>query len=574
MLLGGIALEEIVVKGEERTRITRDEDRVHHLNARSKEHSFSSPKEALRLAQEAYKLSLELDYKRGIAESLLMTGYACRTLSNYVESMAGLMEALDIYRDLEEFEGQMRVLNLMGISYFYLSRYEIALENFKKSLGFAERLQNKNLEASILNNIGEIYRELGKPKDSIEYYFNALKISEGLGIKQNVSVISMNIGHIHNDAGEYDKALEYYDKSLKVSREINDHISMGEVLTKIGQLYERLNEREKALGFYEESMGVLEECGNRFYQIDVLISLGSYYIKQKEFDKGSVYLNRALDYAEDLNAYKKVYSAHMLLAECCESCGDFAEALYHHKRFHEIEKKVITDNLEERLKVITVEYKLDKLQKESEIYRLKNIELKQVNEMLNDEITARIELQEHLEQANKKLEHLSYIDELTNIPNRRIFNEVIKKQWSHCSREAIPLSVILLDIDYFKNYNDNYGHLAGDECLRKVAQTLAESMKCSYDFIARFGGEEFGIILPGTGFESSIMLAEQMRISVESLRLKHEFSCISPYITISLGVATVLPEKHMSCHELINASDKQLYKAKQEGRNRVCAVHL
>jgi diguanylate cyclase (GGDEF)-like protein len=295
-----------------------------------------------------------------------------------------------------------------------------------------------------------------------------------------------------------------------------------------------------------------------------------------------------LDFAAKINADRKAYTAHLLLLECWEGCEDYAKALYHHKEYHDIEKRVITEKLEEKLKVIVVEYKMDKLQKESEIYRLRNIELKQKNEdieskimllavtndKLTDEISKRIELQAHLEQANKTLEHLSYIDELTGIPNRRIFNEVIRNQWNRCLQEAIPLSVILLDIDYFKNYNDNYGHLQGDECLKKVAKTLAGSIKYSFDFIGRFGGEEFGIILPGTGFEFSIMIAEQMRISVESLRIAHEYTAVSSYITISLGVATILPDGHMDYRELINISDKQLYRAKQEGRNRVCAIRL
>ncbi len=564
------------------------EKKIHHLNALSKEFVISNPKEALRLAQEAHELSLKLDYKKGIAESLMMIGHACRTLSNYGESMPGLMKALDIYNSLCDEDGQMRVLNLLGISYFYFARYEQALENFKKSLGLAEKLQNKRLEASILNNIGEIYRELGKPKDSLDYYFSALKISEEFDFRNNLSVIIMNIGHIYNDAGECQKALDYYNKSLNISREVNDYVSQGEVLAKMGEVYEKLEKREEALDFYKKSLNVLENCENRFYQIDTLISLGSYYIRQKEFTMGIGYLNRALDFAEKLNADRKVYSAHLLLSECYEGGGDFAKALYHHKRYHEIERQVISDNLEEKLKVITVEYKLDKLQKESEIYRLKNIELKQknedieskvvqlavANEKLSDEIAKRIELQAHLEQLNKKLEHLSYIDELTDIPNRRIFNEAIKKQWNRCLQEVIPLSLILIDVDFFKSYNDNYGHLKGDECLKKVAKALAGTIKQSFDFIGRFGGEEFGIILPGTGYEFSIMIAEQMRISVESLYIVHEYAKISPYITISLGVATMLPEKHMNCNELIDASDKQLYKAKQEGRNRVCAIHL
>ncbi len=581
-------MTDIGIEREEQLGISENKGKIHSLNVLSKELAISNPKESLRLAKEAYELALELDYTKGIAESLLMIGYATRGLSNYSESMPGLQEAMDIYLSIGDIEGQMRVLNLLGVCYFYLARYEQALENFKSGLDLSRRLEDKNIEASILNNIGEIYRELDKPEDALDYYFNALKLSEKLGIKHSMSVISMNIGHIYNFTGEYQEALQYYNKSLRISQEIQDDISKGEVLTKIGEVHEQLNKREEALCFYKESLRILEECENGFYQIDALISIGNYYIKQKAFNTGIDYLSKALSVAGKMNADRKVYRAHLSLSECYEGCGDYVKALQHHKKYHDIERRVITDNLEEKLKIIVVEYKLDKLQKESEIYRLRNIELKQknediegkimqlavTNEKLSVEVTKRIELQADLEQANKKFEHLSYIDELTGIPNRRRFNEVIRNQWNICLQGAIPLSVILLDIDYFKKYNDNYGHLQGDDCLKKVANTLAGSIKHSFDFIGRFGGEEFGIILPGTGYEFSIMIAEQVRISVEALRIDHGYSAISPYITISLGVATVLPEKPMNYRELINISDKQLYKAKEEGRNRVCAVKL
>jgi diguanylate cyclase (GGDEF)-like protein len=349
-----------------------------------------------------------------------------------------------------------------------------------------------------------------------------------------------------------------------------------------------MGQGEEALGFYRESLSTLEECGNGFYQIDALICIGNYYIKKKDYEVGIAYLNRALELSEKMYAGRKAYHAHLLLSECYEACGEFVKALYHYKRYHDIERQVITDNLEEKLKIVIVEHKLDKLERESEIYRLRNIELKEknaeienkilqlavTNEKLSSEIAKGIELQTNLEQANKKLEHLSYIDELTDIPNRRIFNEVIRKQWSDCMQDSMPLSLILVDIDYFKNYNDNYGHLRGDECLKAVAKALTGSVKHPCDFISRFGGEEFGIILPGIGYEVSIVIAEQMRMNVEALKISHEYSKIGPYITISLGVATVLPENNMNYLELINASDKQLYKAKEKGRNRLCAIKM
>lgn len=223
---------------------------------------------------------------------------------------------------------------------------------------------------------------------------------------------------------------------------------------------------------------------------------------------------------------------------------------------------------------------------EAEIYRLKNMELiqkvdelaekaKQLeieNERLSKEIARRKQVQENLEKANKKLESLLTIDVLTGIPNRLGFDRVLKLEWGRCMRERTLLSLILIDVDFFKEFNDNQGHLAGDECLKQVAKTLSGSVRRPGDFVARYGGEEFGVILPNTGSEGANMLAEQMRKSIESLVIVQEGSGSTCSITISLGTATAMPTAKSSIRDFINAADKALYKAKGEGRNRVSSA--
>lgn len=560
-------MKDSISEMEEQLALSENEKKVDLLNAYSKQIVISNPKKSLALGEEAYKLSIELNYTYGIARSLLTMGYASRSLSNYAEYLPKLEEALEIFTFLEDLEGQMRVLNLIGVSYFYFGKYEQALEFFKSSLILANNIQDKKLQSSILNNIGEIHRELEKYEDALDYYLKALQISEEIDDNYNVTVILMNIGHIHNRLNRNQEALSYYNKSIDISENIQDSIGKGEALNKKGEIYEKMNNISEALKLYEESLLILEKCENRFYQIDVLLNLGSHYVKRDKHLKGMEYLQRALELAQKISANKKLYSAHRYLAECYERQGNYEKSLYHYKLYHEIEKQVTTENIEEKSKIITIEYRLEQAQKEAEIFQLKNIELKEKNEEIEDK--ARL-----LAIANEKLEYLSSIDELTGIPNRRIFNRVIKKEWNSCMQEAMPLTVIIIDVDFFKDYNDNYGHLKGDECLKQVANTLAEVLRSSCDFIGRFGGEEFGIILTGAGYEYSIMIAEQMRISIESLQIKHEYSSAAPHLTISLGVATVMPQKHLTYKELINAADKELYKAKKNGRNMVCAVKL
>lgn len=183
-------------------------------------------------------------------------------------------------------------------------------------------------------------------------------------------------------------------------------------------------------------------------------------------------------------------------------------------------------------------------------------------------VMARIKTQIELKNKTELLERLVSIDGLTHIPNRRHYDDIIVKEWKRAQRNSTPLSVIMIDIDCFKNYNDTYGHAAGDECIRSVARTLEESMVRPGDTIARYGGEEFVAVLPETDAQGAKVLAERMRHNVESIQIDHCDSIVADHVTISSGIATMIPTHHHSYIDLLNAADRQLYKAKEKGRNQ------
>ena len=176
-----------------------------------------------------------------------------------------------------------------------------------------------------------------------------------------------------------------------------------------------------------------------------------------------------------------------------------------------------------------------------------------------------------LQKAYKKLDIISRTDALTGVANRRELNAFLEKNWNVMRRYEKPISVILCDIDYFKLYNDRYGHPAGDECLRTVAQTISKSLNRPLDFVARYGGEEFAIVLPDTESNGAVHVAETMRRAVLEAKIRHEESKVSPYVTLSLGVSTMIPVDDSSYDSLLLSADKALYTAKEEGRNRVFA---
>ena len=178
-------------------------------------------------------------------------------------------------------------------------------------------------------------------------------------------------------------------------------------------------------------------------------------------------------------------------------------------------------------------------------------------------------LRQKLEAANQELQRLVSIDGLTQMANRRCLDEYLDQECKRASREQIPISLVLCDIDFFKNYNDNYGHQEGDHCLQEVAQAISKSTNRPADLVARYGGEEFVIVLPNTDAQGSVNVAIRATEVMRSLKLPHSYSKVAPYVTISCGVATLLPSQEFEPTDLLKAADQALYKAKAEGRNCV-----
>lgn len=184
------------------------------------------------------------------------------------------------------------------------------------------------------------------------------------------------------------------------------------------------------------------------------------------------------------------------------------------------------------------------------------------------DITKRKQAEDALKAAHERLRLVAVIDELTQVANRRQFNEKLNSEWNRLKREGLPMSLIMCDVDCFKSYNDTYGHQNGDRCLRAIADAISETVKRSIDIVARYGGEEFAIIMPNTDLFGAHKVAESARAAVEELQIPNKASSVLPFITLSLGLSTMIPTKHLTPDALIKDADNALYEAKNSGRNR------
>ncbi len=172
-------------------------------------------------------------------------------------------------------------------------------------------------------------------------------------------------------------------------------------------------------------------------------------------------------------------------------------------------------------------------------------------------------------QARQKLVEMSYLDWLTGVPNRRYFDEVLLREWKRAAREARPISLVMIDVDRFKEFNDTYGHQAGDECLIKVAKAFGGALHRPVDFVARYGGEEFVALLPNTDLEGALSVSREVQTAIKELAIPHESSEVDPYVTVSLGVTSVIPTEQIQPTALVTMADNALYQAKRRGRNQI-----
>lgn len=259
----------------------------------------------------------------------------------------------------------------------------------------------------------------------------------------------------------------------------------------------------------------------------------------------------------DLLQYKNILHTPLLLPFgllTFMSCQAFILCLRFTNAFRLVEAMSISlKNKNKKLRQLYIEQK-----KSTEI-------ISSWNQKLEETVSARTKA---LEEANNKLLELSFLDGLTKIANRRHFDEVLEKEWFRSCRSQLPLSVIIFDIDFFKLYNDHYGHLSGDECLKKVAKTASACIKRSCDLAARYGGEEFVFLLPNTNLDGAIKVAERLRQGIENLNIEHVKSPKNK-ITCSVGVATLIADKALLPTEILALADKNLYKAKDSGRNTI-----
>lgn len=196
-------------------------------------------------------------------------------------------------------------------------------------------------------------------------------------------------------------------------------------------------------------------------------------------------------------------------------------------------------------------------------------QLQRQNALLQQEVCDRLAAETALQAANQELQRLAHLDGLTQVANRRCFDDYLAQEWRRLAREQLPLSLILCDVDFFKQYNDTYGHQVGDTCLCQIANAIRSAINRPADLVARYGGEEFVVILPNTPLSGAVQVGQKIRSQVAQLQIAHTGSQISQFVTLSFGIASIIPLPDGDVTQLITMTDRALYQAKLAGRDRI-----
>ncbi|MBU3143746.1 tetratricopeptide repeat-containing diguanylate cyclase [Clostridium sp. CF012] len=475
--------------------------------------SFKEPSLAFDMSKEAYDIAKVNKLRLEEAHALFGMALACRSMTKLNDCFNYAFDAFKLFEIYGKPIDLAGTLNLIGVIYFYNAMYEPALENFLRALHFLEKTEDTLIMSKIFNNMGEVYKEVGNLEESLICYDKSLNLSVKYNYTTNIAVILENMGMIYFKKKEYSYSFECYKKSYDILIEQNNITALSEVENSIGRIHFIQKEYDKARECYSNALDKLEGLENKFFSIDVLINLAEIEMLEDE-ELCMSYLHKAIKYGEEINARKKLSRIYKIITDFYERKGGFRLALEFYKKYHIMEQEIETTMISHKLEIIKIE--LSKLFSGEEAQKVTKL-----NEQLEKDIGSQNLLLHKMEKANRNLSIEVTSDELTNIPNRRGVKNYISKVWMESEIRPIDLALLMIDIDYFKRYNDYYGHLEGDNCLKKIASCLKSVFGNKYGILGRFGGEEFVCFIKGLRYKEVLALTERLRSSIEKLDIDY-----------------------------------------------------
>lgn len=536
-------------------------EKIEKLNSFASSMSAKDALAAYESAKEALQLSREVRYPKGEIYSLFYLGESLYRQGKIYDAIDMLRESLNISDTLNDTVAQSMIFTTLGNSHLYLKLFDLAFYYYRMALSACEENNRFESQAMIYNNIGEIYRELGNYEQALESYSRCLDISDKNDFIRVGMYATANIGIADYETKNYQAAIYYLEKSKSIARNINNQIIEGFSLRHLGLIHSEISEYDKAKTYFDEAMIVYKKTNETISQARLYKDLADMDYKQKNYLEALNHLNQAIVLTDGLQDKRLMISIYQLFAKIHESLNDYKTACEFSNLSLKSREEKETQEKEHRLKSIDFQVKAWETLKESKNYQEINKKLREKTETL-EKVT------KELQKINQEVKALSNMDGLTRIANRIKLDSYAQDLFAKAYKNKTKVTMMIIDIDNFKEYNDFYGHLIGDEALIKLAKILEKSIEGKEGLVARFGGDEFVIVINNCDLEEAKNVSKFIAKSLKAKKIKHENSVVNPYLTVSIGIIAKVPQKKTTYALLMDFADQALYQAKAKGKNQ------
>lgn len=433
-----------------------------------------------------------------------------------------------------------------------------ALDMFWQGIALARTWNLRLMEARFLRAIGFIYAQRDEPEPFLEYTLQALLLARELNNKMMIANTLCNCGGALSRMKRHHEAMACYDEGLPIALEIDWPRGHALFLAGIGGVFCEQRQFEEGVKKYQESEVILSQLGDHFQITRHRLILGRYFVEGQRAQDALPFLLSARELAEQYHFEVELCETLEVLSRVYEDMNDPVQALRTLRQHFKLRQKLNDKRNEERLQNFRVISKIEAARLDAERAKERSTELFATNQALRDALQ-----QQKLLQA--ELERLASTDVLTGLANRRQMSDVIHRELERALRNQRPLALVLLDIDRFKSINDRFGHAIGDDVLVEIGKRLAGAIRIG-DHSARWGGEEFCLLLVESDAVGAQRVAERVRQDVRSTPILTRAGPVM--VTISIGVA-IAESGHLDADMLLIAADTALYEAKENGRDRV-----
>lgn len=349
---------------------------VDELVKKAWDSSINNPKNGLSICRKAYKACYDINYKSGMATSLLSEGWCLIFSSDYKNALDTLTKSLELFEELNDKEGKHKSLSAIGVLYKDLNQYEKALDHFSQSLYISKEIDNSERLVTSLINIATLHLAAGKKDTALEQLLQAESLLKTSKNYEQLCVCFINMGTIYKDQKKYTKALEKYDKSLKFAKIANYKIYASSCLNNIGKIHMLTGNMGMSESFHKQSLRISEEIGNNTGVVNAFTDLAELYFKRNQLEESADYHKKALKISEKSNLKLFERENCLGLSEVYKKQRKYKKALEFFQRHHNIKNELINEEVKIKLKNISIQNEIEQTKKEAEIYRLQNIELK------------------------------------------------------------------------------------------------------------------------------------------------------------------------------------------------------